>query len=276
MGFGIASLFAKFSFEVSVYDPKFDPGKQTEGSGIRWSSDLASAVADADLVVETVTEKLEIKRELYRQLETLILPHTIVVSNTSSFALEVLSEGLSFADRMLIMHFFNPADVVPLVELVKLPSTPAALLEETAELLRSCAKAPVVLKKDIPGFIGNRLQAAILREALHLLENGVADADAIDTVVREGIGLRWALKGPFEVADAGGLDVWAKVAGNLFPELGSGTASVGMLERKVAQGELGVKSGRGFYGYESASGAAEEMSAKLAALVALKRNNGAK
>ncbi|WP_127581685.1 3-hydroxyacyl-CoA dehydrogenase family protein [Paenibacillus koleovorans] len=276
MGLGIARLLASHGMEVNLYDPAIRTTEaanslQTGYPLLEVSFTLGQAVAAAELIIEAVPEQLELKRTLFRELEALIQTQAIVASNTSSFTLHELSANLSFSDRMIITHFFNPPEVIPLVELVGSPSTSPHVLDQVASVLRVCGKVPVMLNKDVPGFIANRLQAALMREAIHLVESGVADVEQVDTVVREGLGLRWAFKGPFEIADLGGLDIWAKVTGHLFPELsGSSTAPESILD-KVAHGELGTKTGRGFYEYNETSQTTSPMSENINQLVAYKK-----
>jgi len=272
MGAGIALLFASHGFKVTLFEPA--EGKLPAiDTRIQLSNDLEKAVTDADLIVEVVPEQLEIKRDVFQRLINIIPAHAIIASNTSTFALETLAEGLPFANRMIITHFFNPAQLIPLVEIVALPTTSPRIVDEVVSLMRNCGKTPVVLNKDIPGFIANRLQAALLRESLFLLENGIADPDQIDTAVREGLGLRWAFKGPFEIADLGGLDIWAKVTGHLFPELSTSTAAPESILGKVKNGNLGVKSGEGFYSYEDAGSATEQWNNQLEQLASLKKKS---
>ncbi|BBI32292.1 3-hydroxyacyl-CoA dehydrogenase family protein [Cohnella abietis] len=278
MGMGIARLFAKHGFQVSLFDPNIQALPESslhaaEELSIVISSELEKAVTSADLVVEAVPEQLDIKLEVYRKLEAYLPPSAIVASNTSTFSLKELVADLTIADRMIITHFFNPADVVPLVEIVGLPSTAPHIVNEVFSLLQQCGKSPVVLNKDIPGFIANRLQAALMREASYLLENGVADAAQIDTVVTEGLGLRWALKGPFEIADLGGLDIWAKVTCHLFPELSNGSETPESIKQNVHKGKLGVKSGGGYYEYADPSKASEQMAESLQQLVSFTRKS---
>jgi 3-hydroxybutyryl-CoA dehydrogenase len=291
MGIGIALLFAEHDFIVSLYEPdaaliptvdkklraiggvqkQEKQGMSVEVfTNILLCNNLEKAVANADLIVEAVPEDLDIKRDVFNRLVELIKSDAIIASNTSTFALQTLVRNTPFADRMVITHFFNPAQLIPLVEIVGLPSTPRPIVEKIVTLMRNCGKTPIVLNKDIPGFIANRLQAALMREACYLLENGVADAQQIDTAVKDGLGLRWAFKGPFEIADLGGLDVWAKVTGHLFPELGISTDSPESLQKRVRSGELGVKSSKGYYDYEDPSGTVEQMNDSLLQLVSLK------
>ncbi len=306
MGHGIAQLFAQFGLQVSLYDIN-DSVLQTAATHIRrnlelvaseqsaqsisttrldvqsvvnlieYTTDLKVAVQDADLVVEAAPERLEVKQTLYRQMEPLIKSSALVASNTSSYPLAQLSEGIAFAERMIILHFFNPAILVPLVEIVKHPQAFEESLTEVIDLLRGCGKVPVVLKRDCPGFIANRLQSALLREAVFLLESGIAEAHDIDAAVKHGPGLRWALQGPFETADLGGLDVWSKVSAQLFPLLDTSPSAPDLIMRNVQQGNLGTKTGKGIYDYEhkgTLNQVLEERDRKLIRLVQARQSVG--
>ncbi|MEF3306004.1 3-hydroxyacyl-CoA dehydrogenase family protein [Paenibacillus sp. GYB003] len=285
MGGGIAELFAGRGMSVALYDPHESAleraGRRLVGGGriaiaaddgatpsrdaeaarpggaergrLRLTASLAEAARGACFVFEAGPERLETKRELFRDLAPLLGEDAVVASNTSTLSLVGLAERQPFADRLVVAHFFNPAAVVPLVELVGLPVTRPGVLERIAALLADCGKTPVVLKKDCPGFIANRLQAAVLREACHLLRSGVADAEQIDLAMTEGPGLRWALNGPLAIADYGGLDIWESVAGNLFPLLDNGPDAPESIRDMVRQGRLGFKSGAGFYEYGEAA-----------------------
>lgn len=295
MGSGIAELFAAHGFAVALYDPDGtvlhnvrqrlsergisfaaaegkpaaygDTAKHAFGTGsVRLTSELANAVCGAGFVIEAGPEKLETKRELLHAIAPFLADDAIVASNTSTLPLESLAQGQTFANRLLIAHFFNPATVVPLVEVVGLPDTEPGVVERAAALMVSCGKAPVVLKKDCPGFIANRLQAAVLREACHLLSCGVADAEQIDRAMTEGPGLRWALNGPFAIADYGGLDIWEKVTGNLFPLLGGDREAPEVISASVRQNRLGFKSGAGFYEYGDGEARQREASRREQAL----------
>lgn len=270
MGRGIGRFFAESGKRVILYDP-FEQSlaiarKALETtSGIRHTADLEEAVSGADLIIESAPEDLIVKRQLYSGITTFLGKNAIISSNTSSFALEVLSENQPFAGRMMITHFFNPADIIPLVEIVKRPEMENATVEAVVSLFRDCGKVPVVLKKDMKGFIANRLQAAVLREACYLLAEGIADAADIDTVMTQSIGTRWALSGPFEIADYGGLDIWEKVLGNLMPVLDNTTQVPAVISEKVHQHNLGLKTGKGFFNYDQNEGRSriEEWNKKL-------------
>lgn len=298
MGTGLARLFAGSGMKVALYDPHREaldraraaialgaggPADQHAGEDggpapvdevLRLTRDLEEAIHEADFVLEAGPEQLEVKRGLYSAIASFLAPDALVASNTSSLPLESLAEGQAFGDRFVIAHFFNPADLVPLVELVKRPDTRSDLVDRLVKTLTHCGKAPVVLKKDCPGFIANRLQAAVLREACHLLQNGVADAEQIDRAMKEGPGLRWALGGPFEITDFGGLDIWERVADNLFPTLDNGLTAPEPIRDNVRNGKLGLKSGGGFYDYgdgDRRAAAARERDRKLALMIRVKK-----
>jgi 3-hydroxybutyryl-CoA dehydrogenase len=209
--------------------------------------DAMPSLASASLVIEAIPEILSAKRELYRELETIVAPDAIVASNTSGLMPDALSEGLMRPERFLITHFWNPPHAIPLVEVVPASRTDPRVIEETVAALRAMGCEPVVLRKAVPGFIGNRIQFAILREALHLVHTGVADPETIDTVVKSSLGRRYGIVGPFEAADLGGLETFLRVAANLLPELGTDASGLEILRAHLARGEKGAAGGQGFY-----------------------------
>ncbi|RBP88574.1 3-hydroxyacyl-CoA dehydrogenase [Rhodobacter sp. 140A] len=205
----------------------------------------------ADLVIEAVPEDLGLKRAVIAELDRAFRPETLIASNTSGLRSADLAEGLRHPGRFLIAHFFNPADLVPAVELVPGPATRPETLERVAALLTASGKKPAVLKADVPGFIANRLQHAMLRECFHLLEQGVADAETIDRVTRYSLGVRLALIGPLLQRDLNGLDTHLSIARYLYPALDARQTPPEGLAEKVRAGHLGRKSGRGFYDWDS-------------------------
>lgn len=255
MGCGIALFFAERNLAVRVYDPnekafsglKEAMKKKSKALDLQWSTHLAEVIEDAELIIESVPEQLSLKHGIYKELTPYLKDTAILASNTSSYSLDLLAEGFEFKDRMLITHFFNPAEIIPLVEIVSLPSTPSSITERVFDFMTFCGKVPVVLNKDIDGFIANRLQSALLREACYLLESGIANEEQIDKVVTAGIGLRWAISGPFEIADRGGLDIWKKVLVNLLNKLSNTTQVPSVISEKVSQNCLGQKTGSGFF-----------------------------
>jgi 3-hydroxybutyryl-CoA dehydrogenase len=270
MGVGIAVKFALAGFDLFLLENS--PGRRvaipTETGGILQelldagaiSPETAAAaqarlkVTDnlADLgslpvVIEAIPEILAAKQALYRQLEQILAPEALLASNTSGFMPDALTEGMARPERFLITHFWNPPHAIPLVEVVPGPHTAAAAIEKTVAMLRKINAEPVVLRKAVPGFIGNRLQFTILREALHLVRSGVADPETIDTVMKASLGRRYGIVGPFEAADLGGLETFLRVAAHLLPEMTSDGRELEVLQAHVDQGEKGAASGRGFY-----------------------------
>ncbi|MGJ3242375.1 MAG: 3-hydroxyacyl-CoA dehydrogenase family protein [Opitutales bacterium] len=209
---------------------------------------LEQALAGATYVAEAVAEDLGIKRKLYAAIDAATGPEVILASNTSTLMPSDLAAACRrHPERVLVAHYFNPAYLIPLVEIVPGPQTARDAVERTTTLLRQTGKTPVALNKEVPGFIVNRLQAALLREACALVEDGVVSAADLDTIMRTSMGRRWAAAGVFEVFDFGGWDVIHAVMANLCPDLADGKAVPSLIQARKDRDELGVKSGRGFY-----------------------------
>ncbi|MDM5452205.1 3-hydroxyacyl-CoA dehydrogenase family protein [Peribacillus simplex] len=277
MGSGIAQSFAVSGHFVTINDIKeellyhaqnrisenlsllieegvlTDEEKQAALANITYSVDLKGAVRDADFIIEAIPEVIELKLNLYEQMEEMIKPDAIVASNTSTFPISQLMGKASFADRMVITHFFNPGYLVPLVEIVQHDETKPEIVKATMDLMRKIGKSPILLKKEIAGFIANRLQTALMREAFYLLKEGVADAEDIDTAITAGPGFRWAFTGPIEIADFGGLDTWQRVFDNVSPVLDQSKGAPDLIRDLVAKGKLGTKSGEGIFTYEEST-----------------------
>lgn len=262
MGSAIASLFLLHGWQARLIDPSeqarlssrrkvlgAQAGGSEDDSRISWHASLAAA-HDAELVIEAAPENLELKTEIFRQLEDICSPQTILASNTSGIPINMLAQALSRPERFIGAHFFTPADIIPLVEIVPSLRTAPETGEYMLAVLRGTGKLPVLLKQDIPGFIANRLQHALAREAMSLLEKGVASARDIDTVAKWSLGVRLALTGPLEQRDINGLDIHHAIAGYLYENLESSRQPLRILAEKVEQGRLGVKSGHGFYDWD--------------------------
>ncbi len=275
MGHGIAQEFALAGYQVRLHDltqdrletalssirgnlqrlsalRRVDPARiEPALAAISISTNLDQTVAGAELVIEAIVEDLDAKHALLHLLNELCSAETILASNTSSFMPGRLSAAAARPERLLVAHYFNPPYLIPLVEIVPGPNTSHETVMTVVGLLRHVGKKPVVLRKEATGFVGNRLQFALFREALAILEHGIADPEAVDQVVRYGFGRRLAAAGPFEVFDLAGLDTILAVATQIFPELDAanpnGHAGTEMLAQKVAEGGLGVKAGRGFH-----------------------------
>ena len=271
MGHGIAQEFAAAGYQVKMYDLSDDALHQAQQriesnllllqeaelvtaaqsqkalENLSASTKLDEVVGDADLVVEAIAEKLEVKQEIFRRFDEWCPQHTILASNTSTFMPSKLAQVTGRADKVLVTHYFNPPFLMPLVEIVRSPATSETTIKTVYDLLEGLGKSPVVVQKEVPGFIGNRIQAAALREALALVEEGVATPQEVDTVIKTSIGRRWAVAGVFEIAEIAGLDLKLAIVEQLFPEIASTQEVSHLLRDKVAQGDLGFKSGKGFY-----------------------------
>lgn len=266
MGHSIAQEFAVSGYRVSLNDVSEERltdarerirqnlemlGRSDDWDGvasrITFTGDLRTAVEDADLVVEAIVENLEAKRALFAELESICRTDTILASNTSTYLPSQIAEVTKNPERVVVMHYFNPPHVVPLVEVVGGRDTSPETVETVRDLVVSQGKKPVMLEKEALGFIANRLQAALLRECFSLVENGVARPEDIDTVVRSGLGRRLGVAGPFEVFDAAGADVWHAICEQLMPDIESSTEIPPAIARMVERGDYGLKTGRGVY-----------------------------
>jgi 3-hydroxybutyryl-CoA dehydrogenase len=216
-------------------------------SNLRFSTALNEVVIEADIVIEAASEDLRLKRELFQSLDKLCPQHTILASNTSSLLPGKLATATQRPDKVLVAHYFNPPYLLPLVEIVRGEKTSDETVNVVHGLLKKLGKTPVIVRKEIPGFIGNRLQTALFREALSLVEKGIATAEDVDIVIKNGFGRRLAAAGVFEIWEIAGWDLILAVAENLVPEIENSTEVSPLLKEKVARGELGTKVGKGFY-----------------------------
>ncbi len=277
MGEGIAQNFAEAGFRARAIDRDrqvLDRGIEQMAANLRTAKthgllrdqpeavlsrvacftwdDLEDAVADCQLVVETVPEVLSIKREVFSRLDT--LPGDILLAtNTSSMTVSQITEGMATSDRVVGLHYFNPAHLIPAVEIHKAPGTAAWAIEAAQGVMTRAGKVPVLVRKEIPGFIINRLTGALEREIDHLLDEGVTTPDELDTAIKASIGLRLACIGPMEAEDFIGLDTAERVSNALFKVLSNATKASPGLAQKVQRGELGLKSGKGWYDYSNTS-----------------------
>lgn len=210
---------------------------------------VETAVANADLIIEAVFEDLALKRELLPRVETAAPSHALITSNTSSFRVGSMADTLRRPDRFLVTHFWNPPHIVPLVEVVRGEMTADATVTAVMTILRSVGKQPALVKKDVSGFVGNRLQHALRREAIAIVDQGIASAEDVDLIARQSFGLRLPVVGPLETVDLAGLDLSLAIQTNLLPDLDRSTAPTQLLRDKVARGELGAKTGQGFFAW---------------------------
>lgn len=225
----------------------------------------AVAWRDVNLVIECIPESLPLKRALFAELVALAPAHALLASNSSSFPISQIAEGLERRERMLGLHFFMPAHLIPLVEVVLGPDSDSARGEALVAFMRRCGMVPVLVRKDVPGFLGNRLQHALTREAFALIQEGVASAEDVDAAVRFGFGFRFLAAGPVMQRDHAGLDVHCAATTTTYPSLSKADGPFPILTERVAAGKLGMKTGEGFYRWTPETMAAEK--ARYAAML---------
>ena len=262
MGHGIAYLLAAAGHETRIYEPSAEVRGSLLarlGSIVQLLGDdrpvldrisahhrLAPAVRDVKFVFEAAPEKLPLKQQIFADLENAVAPDTILASNSSAIPTTEIARKLKVRERVVGTHFWNPPHLVPLVEVIQNEWTSAATVERTIALLRDAGKKPVHVRKDIPGFIGNRLQHALKREAIALIAAGACDAETLDTVVKEGFGARMAVLGPLEQSDLVGLDLTLDISNVLVEHLDRTPHAHPFLVEKVKEGKLGMRTGEGF------------------------------
>ena len=273
MGAGIAGEFARAGCEVRLVDrdeDALDRGMEMlrvaqeslvkAGFVTAESTDMArkrvspvtmieEAGAGVQLLVEAAPEDILLKQELFARFDGCCPKEAILASNTSGLSITTIAGATSRPGQVAGMHFWNPPHIIPLVEVTKGELTADATAQTLLDVCRRLGKRPILVRHDVPGFVGNRIQFAIMREALHILSEGIASAEDIDTAMTAGPGLRYALIGPLRTADLGGLDVFNAISEYLFGELNSGAEVPRALGELVKQGKLGAKTGAGFYEY---------------------------
>ena len=262
MGHGIAYLLAAAGHNVGLFEPSAEvraslrqrlrsivdllDGDKALLDRITAHDDLGKAVGSAQFVFEAAPEKLELKRRIFADLESLVPPETILASNSSALPSPEIGRNLKPPGRVVRPPFWNPPHLVPLVEVIQTEWTTHAVVRRTIELLAAAGRSPVHVRRDIPGFIGNRLQHALKREAIALVAAGVCDAETLDTVVKSGFGARMAVLGPLEQSDLVGLDLTLDISEVLVADLDRSAGPHPFLRDKVKAGKLGMKTGEGF------------------------------
>src|SRR5690348_15253633 len=262
MGHGIAQVFAVAGHDVTITDSvgaSLDNAKDRISASLKDLGDdpraiervtphhdLATAVREADYVVEAVSENLPLKQKLFVEVETHVRPDAILASNTSVIPITDIMGGLKRRERALGTHWWNPPTLVPLVEVIGTQWTAPQAIDFTMKLHADAGKKAAHVKKDVPGFIGNRLQHALWREAVSLVENGICDAETVDAVIKASFGRRIAVLGPLENADLVGTDLTLAIHETVLPAIDSRPGPSPYLQKLVADGKLGFKSGEGF------------------------------
>jgi 3-hydroxyacyl-CoA dehydrogenase len=237
---------------------------------------LDKAVSGAGVVIEAVFEDLDLKRSVFKRLDAVSGGAAILASNTSSFMASQLAPGTDHPDKVVVANWWNPPYLLPLVEVVPGPNTASETVDTLCGILSAVGKSPVVLRKESLGFIGNRMQFALLREAVSIVEQGIASAEDVDTVVKTSFGRRLSVAGPLEVFDIAGWDTITAIVDQLFPEIERSPDTPDILRGMVDRGDLGLKSGRGFYPWteESAASVRGRVAQALATLEGLSRGDG--
>ncbi len=282
MGHGIGQLYAQHGSFVTLYDVNDAALKQartmiedslsamvekeiiTSEEMVRtfdflsFTTDFETAVKDAEMVVEVVPEVLDLKLKVYRQIEEIVSRETIITSNTSAIPLTELVQGAKHPERFIITHYFAPAQIIPLVEIIQINgTTDPMVLKKTQDYLTFCGKSPILLKKEVPGFIANRMQMALMREAFWLYENGIASAQDIDTVIKDSLGFRYVFLGPLEGQDIAGIGTTYNVGLKLFPVLDDTKTPHKFLKDMIDNNTVGLRTRKGFYEYTDESASAK-------------------
>jgi len=271
MGHGIAQVFASAGYKVNIFDAdatmldkakdriaaNFDVFIQLKLASpeereqclalVTVSNNLQMLCDGPQIIIEAISEDMVLKKNTYSAIEKYTTPDTILTSNTSALSITDISAALEHKTRFLGTHFWNPPHIIPCVEVIMGASTAEDVFHTVYMLMEKAGKVPVKVLKDVPGFLGNRLQHAMWREAISLRENKIASAEDIDKVVKYGFGLRMPFIGPLETADLAGLALTRDVHKYLFPYLASSPEPSPVLDALVAQGATGVKAGQGFY-----------------------------
>lgn len=272
MGYSMAQIFAKYGYAVTVYDVKrraLDNAQECIRKNVETLikqgeldvnlantlierlayTDEKDCFASCDIVIESIIEKLEIKKSFYAEISRIVREDAILATNTSGLSINAIAEAVHIPERFIGMHWFNPSHLILLIELIKGDRTNTETAETVRELSLAIRKKPVVVEKDVPGFVANRIQFAVLREALDLVEKGVISKEGMDDVMKYGLGFRYACVGPLEVADFGGLDTFYHISSYLMKDLCREEGVPALLRECFEKGEYGVKSKKGFYDY---------------------------
>ncbi|WP_299144565.1 3-hydroxyacyl-CoA dehydrogenase family protein [uncultured Dialister sp.] len=274
MGYSMAEIFARKGYEVILWNhraPTLERAKTKIApdmvNRISYTTDPA-AFKGRDLIVENIVEDLAAKSEFYKTYSPLADEKTIIATNTSGLSINALAKSVKGPERFLGMHWFNPPTLIPLIEIIKNDHTKAEAAETIYDLSLAIGKKPAIVEKDAPGFAANRIQLAVIREALSMVKKGIISKEGVDAVMKYGLGFRWACLGPLETVDFGGLDVFAHVSEYLMADLEDSHEVPPLLAEKVKEGHLGVKTGEGFYKYDGdkAAKATRERDRKLKAL----------
>lgn len=290
MGRSMAQIFASNGFDAVLYNrrqPSLDKARDfirqsletmAEAGELKESiAEITSRItfttdkdcfAGRDFIIENIAEDLEIKKAFFAEISEIADPQAVIATNTSGLSINAMAEVTKLPERFIGMHWFNPPHMVLLVEIIRGDATNDTSAQAIHDLCVSIGRKPVIVNKDLPGFAANRIQIAMLREALDLVQRGVVTPEGIDDIMKYGLGFRLACAGPLQIADLGGLDVWYHVCDYLCKDICSSREAPSLLREHAEKGELGVKTGRGFYDYsgDKAAVAIKERDRKMIAV----------
>ncbi|WP_313343682.1 3-hydroxyacyl-CoA dehydrogenase family protein [Sedimentibacter sp.] len=279
MGSGIAQILAQHGFKIIVTDiaekylentkriillnqkTLISEGLLTEKQAheelknISFTTDK-SVFRDADIIIEAIIEKLDIKQDYWKEVEEIAREDCIFATNTSGLSINDVCSKLTNKKRFIGMHWWNPPHIIPLIELIKSTETTEETVQLLTELVEKIGKKSVVVLKDVNGFIGNRIQFAVYREALKIVEEGIATVEDVDKAMKFGPGFRYPVLGPFETSDLGGLDTFYYISAYLFDELSDAKQPTKLQQELIDNNNLGVKTGKGWYDYSDGKGEA--------------------
>jgi 3-hydroxybutyryl-CoA dehydrogenase/5-formyl-3-hydroxy-2-methylpyridine 4-carboxylate dehydrogenase len=268
MGPGIAATLARAGYTVSAFDA--DPGQRAKAKAgfdiaatvlghldvpdkgvgaIAVSETLADCVAGAELVIENVSEKLEVKIKVFQEIEAAVSKDCIIASDTSGIPITKIQEGVKTPERVIGMHWSNPPHIIPMIEVIPGAKTAPKTTEAMTAIVKKIGHLPVLIKKDVPGFVENRVLYSIMRECVDLVEQGVIEPEALDTCVSWGIGYKLAVVGPMALLDMAGLDIYQAVSSYLNKELCTRDDTAPYITEKTSQGQLGMKTAGGIFDY---------------------------
>lgn len=255
MGATMAQIFAERGYETILWgrtESSLERGRRILTIGESKHLKLTTVfedLAECDIIIESIAEHLETKQAFFERLSKIVRPDTILATNTSGLSMNRICERVQGKERFLGMHWFNPSNMIPLIEIICNDETDETYADAVYNLAKDIGKKPVICRKDVPGFIANRIQFAILRECMSIVENDVASIEDVDAVMKFGLGFRYAAYGPFEVADFGGLDTFYHISEYLNADLCDSKKPMKLIEDLYEAGHYGVKNGKGFYDY---------------------------
>ncbi|MCD7840685.1 MAG: 3-hydroxyacyl-CoA dehydrogenase family protein [Erysipelotrichaceae bacterium] len=274
MGYSMAQIFARYDYHVTIYDLS---DKALDNAQLRIHENIHTLLNqeeitekqaqqifqqilyttsktcfhDCDLVIESIVENLEVKQNFYEEISNIVRDNCILATNTSGLSINALASKVNLPERFIGMHWFNPSHLILLIEIIKGDKTTDDVAQVIYDLSLNINKKPVIVNKDVPGFAANRIQFAVLREALDLVEKGVVSKEGMDDLMKYGLGFRYACLGPLEVADFGGLDTFYHISEYLMKDLCNSQKPPKLLEECFEKGNFGVKTQHGFYSYEN-------------------------